>query len=119
MTTEPEMVKLAGREGAHVCLPVAFERWLRAAKAGHRLVYAEARWLPHERQSPVLKLLRAAHDDGVLEFTQERLGEGRFRYFATRRAKLIQRADRFVPRAVPSMLRVVAPRTGSQLRVVK
>ena len=119
MTTAPAMVRLDGREGAHVCPPDTFTRWLRAAKAGDRLVYAEALFLPGERQAPVLPLLRAAYDDGVVAFTQERLGGGRFRYYVTRRAKLLRPAERFVPRAVPSMLRVVAPRTGPQLRVVK
>lgn len=99
-TFEPPLAVLGGSAQASVCLPEHFTRWIVGAKPRERIRYAVARWLPKEASAPVLAVIRAAHDDGELEFVQQRLADGTFAYFAVRRERRRKPAPaaRFVAR---------------------
>lgn len=97
-TFEPRLTAPAGSDTARMCGAGHFAVWMETCRPGERIVYAEAKWLPKEVAAPVLPLVRAAFDDGVILLTQQRLGGGWYRYLATRRARVMRPAARFVPR---------------------
>ena len=102
----PKMLLVQGVEASSLLAPAEqFRLWLQKARAGERMVYACAFWLPPAGGACVIALVREAFNAGEVRLLQRRLpappeGPGGFDYLVQRREQRLRPAVRFTPRTL-------------------